>query len=275
MNDDLAFERATRDLMDEGSDRTPAATIDAVLLAVRTTPQERDLRIPWRTIRMSTPTRLLAATVLIAVVGVAAINLFGSPAGLGVASTPSPVSTPSAPPTTPSPPAASSAIDTATWVTYRSERYGFSIDHPANWEEIPADHDWTLAADADWMSPAHEAFLGMPGDDWASSGLRVSAWSFPVEPGTTVDGWLEAYCPTTSEACDRIDELTSRASMDGHLGSLISFPEDVQSFFLVDDRIYVVAAWQPGDRDVLEAFLSTMHLLPGGPVPVATASPPG
>ena len=49
MNDDRAFERATRDWLEAGSDRTPPPVMDAVFLAVRTTPQERDLRIPWRT----------------------------------------------------------------------------------------------------------------------------------------------------------------------------------------------------------------------------------
>ena len=70
---------------------------------------------------------------------------------------------------------------------------------------------------------------------------------------------------------------TVAATMDGHAGSLVSFKEDTQSFFLVQDRIYVVAIWRPanyipgGVPRLLEAYLSTMHLLPGGPA--ASASP--
>ena len=134
MNDDRAFERATRALLEDGSDRTPAATIDAVLLAVRTTPQERDLRIPWRTAPMSNPMRLVAAIAVVVVAGVAAFNLFGSSPGVGGLSSPSPTAPPSATPTTqPSP----SPIDTATWTTYVSNRYGFSIGHPPIGASIP------------------------------------------------------------------------------------------------------------------------------------------
>lgn len=49
MNDQHDFERATTDWLEAGTDVTPPHVIDAVLLAVRTTPQERDLRVPWRT----------------------------------------------------------------------------------------------------------------------------------------------------------------------------------------------------------------------------------
>jgi hypothetical protein len=48
MNDDRDFWRATTDWLEAGSDRTSAAAIDAVLLAVRTTRQERALPFPWR-----------------------------------------------------------------------------------------------------------------------------------------------------------------------------------------------------------------------------------
>jgi hypothetical protein len=89
MNDDRAFERATRDWLESGSDRTSAATIDAVLLAIRTTPQERDLRIPWRSRNMSNLPRLagIAAVVVLAVV---AVNLFGRGLGPAANGTPSP-----------------------------------------------------------------------------------------------------------------------------------------------------------------------------------------
>jgi hypothetical protein len=111
MNDDHDFEHAVREFLDEGSDRTPAATIDAVLLAVRTTPQERDLRIPWRTVPMSNPMRLVAAIAVIVVAGVAAFNLFGaSPddGGVGAGGEPSASPTPE-PTSTPAPTAAASA----------------------------------------------------------------------------------------------------------------------------------------------------------------------
>jgi hypothetical protein len=47
MSDQL-FERAVRDWLDDGSDKTPPTAIEAVLLAAKTTPQERVLGIPRR-----------------------------------------------------------------------------------------------------------------------------------------------------------------------------------------------------------------------------------
>jgi TolB protein len=73
MSDDRGFERAMHAWLESGSDQTPAAAIDAVLLAVRTTPQERGLRAPWRTPYMNTPLRLAAALAAVAVLGVAGL----------------------------------------------------------------------------------------------------------------------------------------------------------------------------------------------------------
>ena len=166
MNDDQAFERATRAFLEDGSDRTPAATIDAVLLAVRTTPQERDLRIPWRTAPMSNPMRLVAAIAVIVVAGVAAFNLSDPRrvGGVGGASSPSPTVSPSAPAPSPSarPTPTPYSINTATWTTYTSARYGFSIGYPADWSvHTTATRDWTYPADAtvNMYSTALETFV--------------------------------------------------------------------------------------------------------------------
>src|SRR6476661_4478163 len=188
MNDDHDFERATRALLDDGSDRIPAATIDAVLLAVRTTPQERDLRIPWRTTTMSAPMRLFAAIAIVLIVGVAAFNLLGSSPGLGGVASPSPTAAQSAPAPTPTPNASPTpyAINTATWTAYTSQRYGFSIGHPVDWPlstgGIPlasATRDWSYPADAnaDPYSPAIETFVA------ANADIAASAWSVAVKPG--------------------------------------------------------------------------------------------
>jgi hypothetical protein len=62
--------------------------------------------------------------------------------------------------------------------------------------------------------------------------------------------------------------------MDGHPGSLVDSGADMSVYTLVDDRMYVLASWRPGSefdsRRLVGAFLSTMHLLPGGP---ATPAP--
>ncbi|MFI5261451.1 MAG: hypothetical protein ACHQZR_02700 [Candidatus Limnocylindrales bacterium] len=284
MNDDQAFERATREWLEDGSDRTRAATIDAVLLAVRTTPQERDLRIPWRTAPMSNLARLVAmAVVAVLVLAVVAFNLRPTSGGVGGASTPSPAVSPSAPAPSPStgPTPTPYSIDTTTWTTYTSARYGLSIGHPADWYvHTTATRDWTYPADAavNMESTALETFVN--GD----STIATAAWSVAVQPGTTLDTWLQAYCPLAesfaSSDCATMSGRTVAASMDGHAGSLVRFTQDTQAFFLVNDRIYVVAIWQPEDfipggvSRLLEAYLSTMHLLPGGPAPSGTSPSP-
>jgi hypothetical protein len=110
MSDDQAFEHAVDDWLADGSDRTPQPAVDAVLLAVKTTPQERDLRIPWRTSPMSLPLRLAAGIAIIAVIGFAALTVFrpGTGPGVGAGPTPTPSATP-APTSTPTSTAAASA----------------------------------------------------------------------------------------------------------------------------------------------------------------------
>jgi hypothetical protein len=285
MSDDQSFERATREFMEDGSDRTSAATIDAVLLAVRTTPQERGLRIPWRTVPMSNPMRLVAAIAVIVIVGVAAANLLGGSPGIGgVGSSPSPAVTPSAPPPAPSAQPSPSA-GAATWPIYTSNRYGFSIGHPSNWTVRPAASTWALpvgkgSAGAggaeDPMGTATEGSIA------PAQSVLVSAWSVAVVPGTSAAAWIQTYCPKETAPCTGIPARTVAVSMDGHAGSLVRFTDDVEAFVLVNNRMYIVAEWR-ADNDqanlagyasgtlLVKDFLSTMHLLPGGPG--ASASP--
>ena len=283
MNDDQAFERAARALLDDGPDTTPSATIDAVLLAVRTTPQERDLRIPWRTAHMSNPMRLVAVIAIIVVGGVAAITLFGrSPGvgGVGGGSSPSPTATPStSAPSSPAPAASPQpspfVIDLATWTSYTSTRYGFSISHPADWSVSPATRAWRFPADAKVYGPPNTGIGELRRGERLH--CRVSLVG-GRQPGTSVAAWLQTYCPVAeiTTPCAGIPGRTVAVTMDGHAGSLVSFVDDTQAFFLVRNRMYVVAIWRPtgfilgGVPRLLEAYLSTMHLLPGGPAPSAT-----
>jgi hypothetical protein len=212
-------------------------------------------------------------------------------AGAGVACNPAAVAPSSEAPSTavapsgavslsPVPSPSPNPLDTTTWATYVSERYGFSIAHPADWTEEPADHDWTLAKDAVWPNTATEHFaLSIE-----NQGVGVSAWSVAVDSGTSVDSWLQAYCPKNTGPCTGIQNRAVAATLDEHGGSLVRFDGDVQAFFLVDGRIYAIACWRAeedpsvmkysGSRRLVEAFLSTMRLLPGSPAPSATTPSP-
>lgn len=236
---------------------------------------------------MSNPMRLVAAIAIVVIVGVAAANLFGgSPGVSSVGSSPSPVLTPSAPPLTSSAQPSPSA-GAATWPTYTSNRYGFSIGHPSNWTVRPAASTWALpvgkgSAGAggaeDPMGTATEGFIE------PAQSVLVSAWSVAVVPGTSAAAWIQTYCPKETAPCTGIPARTVAVSMDGHAGSLVSFSDDVEAFILVNNRMYIVGEWR-ADNDqahlagyasgtlLVEDFLSTMHLLAGGPAPSASPQP--
>jgi hypothetical protein len=179
-------------------------------------------------------------------------------------------------------PVEEASIDTEAWPVYESERYGFSIGHPPEWTVISADHDWTLAGDADsWLSTGQEAFVS-PFED-----VRVSAWSVPMErtaetPGA-VQTWVERYCREAGSPCADVAERSVQLCnerRDCHPGLLVPFESDVQAFFTGGEhhgQMVVVAVWRQEDYDVqlgssrqlLEAFLSTMDVCPyppGGPL---------
>jgi hypothetical protein len=128
------------------------------------------------------------------------------------------------------------------------------------------------------LSSASEGFIA-PGE-----AILVTAWSVSVKPGTTVEAWLQTYCPKNTTPCTRIQAQAIPVAMDGHAGSLVQFTGDTQAFSLVNNRIYVVAVWEPdsdprtapygGAVQLLEAYLSTVHLLPGGPAPTMTTPSP-
>jgi hypothetical protein len=214
--------------------------------------------------------RITRVAVAVVIVGQFGVNLFASGPALG--SVPSPMPTAAIASAAPS----ASPIDTAAWTTYVSDRYGFSISHPADWTERPADHTWTLADD--WLSSASEGFKA-PGES-----ILATAWSVAVDPGTTAEAWLAAYCPVTTTPCTGLQDRTTMVTMDRHPGSLVQFADDTEAFVLVDDRMYVVAVWERdsdprtapygGARRLLEGYLSTMHLLPGGPAAPSPSSAP-
>ena len=255
MSDQL-FECAVRNWLEDGSDRAPNPAIDAVLLAVKTTPQERDLRIPRRFNLMPSYLRFAAVAAVIAIAGLGAVTAL-KPGSAGTGPTPPPTNQPTASPQrtmAADAPLPAGPVSTDGWVPFASERYGFTISRPQDWLEIPAEHDWRFPQDVDWQSTGAEAFVGAP--------LRVTAWAVAVEPGTTADAWIANYCPRSTGPCSALRDRAMNVSLDGHPGVLHRFGSDTQSFFLVEDRMYVVAAWRPGAEDYLEAFLSTVELLP-------------
>jgi hypothetical protein len=287
MSDDAAFERATSDWLEAGSDRTPPEVVDAVLLAVRTTPQERDLRIPWRVTPMPTSLRLVAAVAIIAIAGVTGMTYLNGRPGPGAAAvaTPSPTQllAPSPSPTA-EPSATVDQLDTSTWTPYTSAQYGFSIGHPSDWTVEPADHAWNLETDArNPMSTAADSFYTSGAAD--GLGVRMSAWSVPFEYANDetyeeVEAWVQSYCEAAGgSTCDSIGDLAVPLCIerrDCHPGLLVAGNGlDTQAFFsggLYAGQMVVVSIWRTDDdpavapygggRRLLEASLATMCVWP-------------
>lgn len=96
---DRTFERAVLDWLEDGSNRTPPPAIEAVLLAVRTTPQERGLWLPRRIHLMPALSRAtgIAAVALVAAVGTGGLIYLsaGGPGGSAGPATPAPTAQPS------------------------------------------------------------------------------------------------------------------------------------------------------------------------------------
>lgn len=268
---DRLFDRAMRDWLESGSDRTPPAAVEAVLLAVKTTPQERVLRIPRRFSPMTTYTRLAAAIAIVAVLGVGALAYLGRSPGFGSATQPPP--NPTASPTpSPAPTAVPSPtlgpLDTSDWVPFTSTRYGFTIKHPVDWTEQKADHDWTFEKDIkSWTSTAPESFFIPTG-----GGVKVSAWSVSVTPGTTPESWLQSFCDATNpDPCADLQTVAVESG-DGRPGVFTQATDGVAAF-LVDQTMYVVAIWRTEDdpsvlayggaRRLLEGYISTLTITAG------------
>jgi hypothetical protein len=91
MSDDRLFERNARAWLERGPTDAPDRVVEAALLAIETTNQERDLRIPWRLPTMNPVARLVAVLVVGAIAVGGALFVLRTPA--------SSVGSPSAAPT--------------------------------------------------------------------------------------------------------------------------------------------------------------------------------
>jgi Tol biopolymer transport system component len=114
MTDDRSLERAARSWIEAGPSRAPDHVVEAALLSIQTTSQERGLRAPWRPDTMPTIARVAAAAAIgVLVVGGAFLFLQrpGQPS-VGVSPSSSPSSAPTGSPAAAMPPFGLALIDT-------------------------------------------------------------------------------------------------------------------------------------------------------------------
>jgi hypothetical protein len=162
---------------------------------------------------------------------------------------------------------ASDPNDTSAWLPFVSERYGFSMAYPPSWSAHPANGEWNFPEDTAWPDGVEAAdWFYLDGPDGS---VAASAWSVALARGTSADQWFVDYCAVEVTPCERTDPKVP-ASLDGHAGWFVA-GSDPQAYFGIGDRIYLVVIWQPedhpsleaygGGRQLVETFLSTMHLL--------------
>jgi hypothetical protein len=98
MNMNRDFDRLTSSWLAAGPTELNDRVLEAALDEVHLTKQRRPTTVPWRTPTLTTPQRLAAAIAIVAIAGIAGLNLFR---GSDVAApTPSPTTAPTASPTT-------------------------------------------------------------------------------------------------------------------------------------------------------------------------------
>ena len=188
MTDDRSLERAARSFIEAGPTQAPDRAVEAALLRIETTSQERDLRVPWRFPSMTTPARLAVAAAVGVLLAGGAIYYFGGP-GQPAVGGPGPSPSSSAPASPVASPRASSSgarldyTDLPGWIVF--ERAGKAPDGstPAG-VEYP--HSlWLAHADG---SDLHELDPGVPASgkvnfDISPDGSQVifSAFDAPVQ----------------------------------------------------------------------------------------------
>jgi hypothetical protein len=173
MTDDRSLERAARSWLEAGPTQAPDRAVEAALLRIETTPQERDLRIPWRFTAMPMSARVAAAAVIGVLLVGGAVYLFspGGRSGVGAPGpSPSAVATPG---TTPSPEAsraiAPDALPPEIWGDWQAlaDRSIPGLYDANEYIQLTIDsndgrHAWieTLHGGRGFMSGAHQVSAG-------------------------------------------------------------------------------------------------------------------
>jgi dipeptidyl aminopeptidase/acylaminoacyl peptidase len=187
MTDDRSLERAARSWLEAGPIEAPDRAVESALLRIQTTPQERDLRIPWRLPTMTTSARVATA----AVIGVLAVGgaflFFGRPGQPALGGPgPSQSATPEGSATTAPKASASRALDYTGlpgWIVF--EHFGQAPDGSTTQQDMNRRQIWLIHADGTGL---HELAPGVPPEgktapDISPDGTKVafSVWDHKVQ----------------------------------------------------------------------------------------------
>jgi hypothetical protein len=200
--DDREFWRATDDWLEAGSDRTPPDAIDGVLLAIRTTRQERALPRPVRPTTMTLLSRVAIAAVAVVAIAFAWTRLAPSQAGVGGIATPSPSPSPIVTPSpTPTPVPISSKNSTPGDPLQAGVRYATTADFPVR---------LSFVAPPGWVANIGGLFAVWTGP--AATGDNVSfqrSMTVNLNPCNLASGTV----PLGTSASDLVNAIVSRPGL--------------------------------------------------------------
>jgi hypothetical protein len=259
--------------LEEGPTLLPEATRRAIAVATRTTTQHRRaISVPWRLPTMNLFARTaLAAVALVAVVG-GTLYVTAPRTGVGGPS-PEPSVTAdgsSKPSATPTP----APIDPATWVAYTSERFGYTLEHPADWTIKPSQLDWEPGAIHSELSQWPDE-LNDPEGGYAAGGYTIYAGRQGLETSQTPEAWAAQYISNkvldAGGICGDISaDQYEPIEIDGEIGQRIEMVCASSAFYTAvfavhDGSAYLVALATPSNSrdaraiELLDAVLASFR----------------
>lgn len=261
MSDGHRFEREARAWLELGPTDAPDRVVEAALLEIEQTSQERVLWIPWRLPTM-TPRLGLAATALVAVVAVGLIYLnLPNRADVGA---PSPTPTLSAPTSTPGSTPGTSSPDYSTlpgWIVF--EHFGLAPDGSTAAFDNDLRQIWLVHADG---TDLHELAPGSPpaktSPDISPDGASVvfasweplsRIWLAPIEGGDST--LVEIACDAPAGLSCKLDDPAYAPD-----GNSIAFVRSEYSATSISSRIGIQDL-QTGQTRMIESTLVTDGML--------------
>ena len=210
---------------------------------------------PWRTPIMNKLVTYGLGAAAVAVVLIVGAQFFGSPAGGGVGSPPTP--TPTVEPTPrPTPEPTPEATAPPLTQTFTSTQHGYSVAYPAGWTAEAATEPWTENTFPLSFTVPQVDFLY---DPTLTSDLFLAIASQPIGESTPQD-WL-AEKMATEEGCGDATEPTTVDGATGLIGCTMAV-------ITADGRGYWIQLYTgdgaPTDYDLvwLEEVLATAQLHP-------------
>lgn len=270
MNRTPDFDDRLGDWLEEGPTAAPDQVLDTVLAAFPSIPQRRVAsRVPWRFPSMNGYARLLAGIAAVAVVALGGLLLLNRPPSNQVGGPPPASPSPSPLPSlsasgVPSASPARSSIDTSTWTSFTSTRYGVAVRYPADWKASPAIAPWPAGSvTPDPPDPMLDTFT-------SPTGLNFVIVSQPLLNELTGEAWLAgreasnaALFPAYAQCWPAPADM-ERTTVDGQPAWLHSNCGANETIAFAGGRVYVITGYTDAhlNRPLFDAFLSTVTFDP-------------